>query len=91
MPFNGISIKCAISDWQTTRDHKQALCNYLAQLDGQDVNDLFYEPVLAEVEHPMLGDMIMQYTVVIKPAANMLHNRGTLCKIKYGMDKDILY
>lgn len=44
---------------------KQALRNYLAQLDGQDVNDL-YELVLAEVEHPML-DMIMHILVVIKP------------------------
>ncbi|EJS89032.1 global DNA-binding transcriptional dual regulator Fis, partial [Pasteurella multocida subsp. multocida str. Anand1_cattle] len=39
---------------------KQALRNYLSQLDGQDVNEL-YELVLAEVEHPML-DMVMQYT-----------------------------
>lgn len=59
---------------------KQALRNYLAQLEGQDVNDL-YELVLAEVEHPML-DMIMQYTRGNQTrAANMLGiNRGTLRK-----------
>ena len=68
---------------------KQALRNYLAQLDGQDVNDL-YELVLAEVEHPML-DMIMQYTRGNQTrAANMLGiNRGTLRKklkkIRYGI------
>ena len=70
---------------------KQALRNYLAQLDGQDVNDL-YELVLAEVEHPML-DMIMQYTRGNQTrAANMLGiNRGTLRKkiekIRYGLIK----
>lgn len=66
---------------------KQAIRNYLAQLDGQDVNDL-YELVLAEVEHPML-DMVMQYTRGNQTrAANMLGiNRGTLRKKlkKYGM------
>ena len=66
---------------------KFAIKNYLLQLDGQDVNDL-YELVLAEVEHPML-DMIMQYTRGNQTrAANMLGiNRGTLRKKlkKYGM------
>ncbi|MBF0751469.1 MULTISPECIES: DNA-binding transcriptional regulator Fis [unclassified Pasteurella] len=66
---------------------KQALRNYLSQLDGQDVNDL-YELVLSEVEHPML-DMVMQYTRGNQTrAANMLGiNRGTLRKKlkKYGM------
>lgn len=66
---------------------KQALKNYLAQLNGQDVNDL-YELVLSEVEHPML-DMVMQYTRGNQTrAANMLGiNRGTLRKKlkKYGM------
>ena len=65
----------------------QALKNYLSQLDGQDVNDL-YELVLAEVEHPML-DMVMQYTRGNQTrAATMLGiNRGTLRKKlkKYGM------
>ena len=57
---------------------KQALKNYLAQLNGQDVNDL-YELVLSEVEHPML-DMVMQYTRGNQTrAANMLGiKRGTL-------------
>ncbi|MDG6897118.1 Fis family transcriptional regulator [Actinobacillus delphinicola] len=66
---------------------KIAVKNYLAQLDGQDVDDL-YELVLSEVEHPML-DMIMQYTRGNQTrAANMLGiNRGTLRKKlkKYGM------
>lgn len=66
---------------------KQALRNYLSQLNGQDVNDL-YEIVLAEVEHPML-DMVMQYTRGNQTrAATMLGiNRGTLRKKlkKYGM------
>lgn len=66
---------------------KFAIKNYLVQLDGQDVNDL-YELVLAEVEHPML-DMVMQYTRGNQTrAANMLGmNRGTLRKKlkKYGM------
>lgn len=66
---------------------KQALKNYLAQLNGQHVNDL-YELVLAEVEQPML-DMIMQYTRGNQTrAATMLGiNRGTLRKKlkKYGM------
>lgn len=66
---------------------KQALKNYLAQLNGQDVNDL-YELVLSEVEHPML-DMVMQYTRGNQTrAANLLGiNRGTLRKKlkKYGM------
>lgn len=66
---------------------KQALRNYLSQLNGQDVNDL-YELVLSEVEHPML-DMVMQYTRGNQTrAANLLGiNRGTLRKKlkKYGM------
>lgn len=66
---------------------KQALKNYLAQLNGQDVDDL-YELVLSEVEQPML-DMVMQYTRGNQTrAANMLGiNRGTLRKKlkKYGM------
>ena len=66
---------------------KLSIKNYLLQLDGQDVNDL-YELVLAEVEHPML-DMVMQYTRGNQTrAANMLGiNRGTLRKKlkQYGM------
>ncbi|WP_202881821.1 DNA-binding transcriptional regulator Fis [Arsenophonus endosymbiont of Aphis craccivora] len=66
---------------------KQALKNYFAQLNNQDVNDL-YELVLAEVEKPLL-DMVMQYTRGNQTrAALMLSiNRGTLRKKlkKYGM------
>ena len=62
---------------------KQALKNYFAQLNGQDVNDL-YELVLAEVEQPLL-DMVMQQT---RAALMMGINRGTLRKKlkKYGMN-----
>lgn len=67
---------------------KQALKNYFAQLNNQDVNDL-YELVLAEVEKPLL-DMVMQYTRGNQTrAALMLSiNRGTLRKKlkKYGMN-----
>lgn len=66
---------------------KQALKNYLAQLDGEDPTDL-YNLVLAEVEHPFL-DMVMQYTRGNQTrAAKMLGlNRGTLRKKlkQYGM------
>lgn len=66
---------------------KQALRNYLSQLDGQDVSEL-YELVLAEVEHPML-DMVMQYTGGNQTRAALMLgiNRGTLRKKlkKYGM------
>lgn len=59
---------------------KLAVKNYLAQLDGQDVENL-YELVLAEVEDPML-DIVMQYTRGNQTrAATMLGiNRGTLRK-----------
>lgn len=59
---------------------KLAVKNYLAQLDGQDVENL-YELILAEVEDPML-DIIMQYTRGNQTrAATMLGiNRGTLRK-----------
>ena len=63
-PAEALTVSVLNSQSQVTnkplRDSvKQALRNYLSQLDGQDVNDL-YELVLAEVEHPML-DMIMHY------------------------------
>ncbi|MDO4626737.1 MAG: DNA-binding transcriptional regulator Fis [Pasteurellaceae bacterium] len=65
---------------------KQAVKNYLAQLDGEDAQDL-YELVLAEVEDPML-DVIMMHTRGNQTrAATMLGiNRGTLRKKlkKYG-------
>lgn len=67
---------------------KLALKNYLAQLNGQEVTEL-YELVLAEVEQPLL-DTIMQYTRGNQTrAANMMGiNRGTLRKKlkKYGMN-----
>ncbi|MGQ0286445.1 DNA-binding transcriptional regulator Fis [Pasteurellaceae bacterium 22721_9_1] len=66
---------------------KRALKNYLVQLDGQDVNDL-YELVLAEVEQPML-DMVMQHTRGNQTRAALMLgiNRGTLRKKlkQYGM------
>lgn len=91
-PAEALTVSVLNSQSQVTnkplRDSvKQALRNYLSQLDGQDVNDL-YELVLTEVEHPML-DMIMQYTRGNQTrAATMLGiNRGTLRKKlkKYGM------
>ena len=67
---------------------KQALKNYFAQLNGQDVNDL-YELVLAEAEQPLL-DMVMQYTRGNQTRAALMMgiNRGTLRKKlkKYGMN-----
>lgn len=66
---------------------KQALKNYLAQLEGEDPTNL-YDLVLAEIEQPFL-DMVMQYTRGNQTrAANMLGiNRGTLRKKlkQYGM------
>ena len=91
-PAEALTVSVLNSQSQVTnkplRDSvKQALKNYLSQLDGQDVNDL-YELVLAEVENPML-DMVMQYTRGNQTrAATMLGiNRGTLRKKlnKYGM------
>lgn len=48
---------------------KQALRNYLSQLNGEDPTEL-YELVLSEIEHPML-DMVMQYTPVTKPVRRL--------------------
>lgn len=66
---------------------KQAVRNYLAQLNGEEPTEL-YELVLSEIEHPML-DIVMQYTRGNQTrAATMLGiNRGTLRKKlkKYGM------
>ncbi len=70
---------------------KASLKNYLAQLNGQEVDDL-YELVLAEVEQPLL-DTIMQYTRgnQTRAATMMGINRGTLRKKlkKYGMNQDL--
>jgi Fis family transcriptional regulator len=58
----------------------QSLTNYLAQLDGAPVSDV-YQLVLSEVEAPLL-EQIMRYTRNNQTkASNMLGlNRGTLRK-----------
>ncbi|MGB1263873.1 MAG: DNA-binding transcriptional regulator Fis, partial [Cognaticolwellia sp.] len=62
--------------------------NYLSQLNGNDVDDM-YDLVLSEIEAPMLEE-VMQYTRGNQTrAANLLGiNRGTLRKKlkKYGMN-----
>ncbi|WDE04730.1 DNA-binding transcriptional regulator Fis [Thalassomonas viridans] len=67
---------------------KVAIKNYLSQLNGNDVDDM-YELVLSEIEAPMLEE-VMQYTRGNQTrAANLLGiNRGTLRKKlkKYGMN-----
>jgi len=67
---------------------KIAIKNYLSQLNGNDVDDM-YELVLSEIEAPMLEE-VMQYTRGNQTrAANLLGiNRGTLRKKlkKYGMN-----
>ncbi len=66
---------------------QKALANYLQQLNGQDVNDL-YELVLSELERPLLEE-VMKYTRGNQTrAANLMGiNRGTLRKKlkQYGM------
>ncbi len=67
---------------------RQALQNYFAQIDSQDVTEL-YEMVLSEVEAPMLDVVMMHTRGNQTKAANMLGiNRGTLRKKlkKYGMN-----
>ncbi|QOL26159.1 DNA-binding transcriptional regulator Fis [Thalassotalea sp. LPB0316] len=67
---------------------KMAISNYLSQLNGNDVDDM-YELVLSEIEAPMLEE-VMKYTRGNQTrAANLLGiNRGTLRKKlkKYGMN-----
>ncbi|GGB18016.1 DNA-binding transcriptional regulator Fis [Agarivorans gilvus] len=67
---------------------EQALRNYFAQLNGEDVSEL-YELVLSEVEAPLL-DVVMQYTRGNQTRASIMLgiNRGTLRKKlkKYGMN-----
>lgn len=67
---------------------KQSVNNYLSQLDGQDVEDL-YEMVLSEIEAPLLEE-VMTYTRGNQTRAAILLgiNRGTLRKKlkKYGMN-----
>ena len=66
---------------------QKAVANYLQQLNGQDVNDL-YELVLSELEQPLLEE-VMKYTRGNQTrAANLMGiNRGTLRKKlkQYGM------
>lgn len=66
---------------------QKAVANYLQQLNGQDVNDL-YELVLSELEKPLLEE-VMKYTRGNQTrAANLMGiNRGTLRKKlkQYGM------
>ena len=67
---------------------KRAIQNYLKQLDGEDVKDV-YEQVLSELEAPLL-DEVMTYTRGNQTRAAILLgiNRGTLRKKlkKYGMN-----
>ncbi len=67
---------------------KVAIKNYLSQLNGNDVDDM-YDLVLSEIEAPMLEE-VMQYTRGNQTrAANLLGiNRGTFRKKlnKYGMN-----
>ncbi len=66
---------------------QKAVANYLQQLNGQEVNDL-YELVLSELERPLLEE-VMKYTRGNQTrAANLMGiNRGTLRKKlkQYGM------
>ena len=66
---------------------QKAVANYLQQLNGQGVNDL-YELVLSELEKPLLEE-VMKYTRGNQTrAANLMGiNRGTLRKKlkQYGM------
>jgi|SRR5690606_25837667 len=59
---------------------EQALRNYFAHLDGQDVSDV-YNLVLSEVEAPLL-ETVMQYVKGNQTKASELLglNRGTLRK-----------
>ncbi|WP_371358859.1 DNA-binding transcriptional regulator Fis [Salmonella enterica] len=88
LAFNASFLPVVGSDSPSLDSVKQALKNYFAQLNGQDVNDL-YELVLAEVEQPLL-DMVMQYTRGNQTRAALMMgiNRGTLRKKlkKYGMN-----
>lgn len=65
-PAEALTVSVLNSQSQVTnkplRDSvKQALRNYLSQLEPVRMSTDLYELVLAEVEHPML-DMVMQYT-----------------------------
>ncbi|QCI24455.1 DNA-binding transcriptional regulator Fis [Buchnera aphidicola (Muscaphis stroyani)] len=66
---------------------KKSIKNYLLQLDGRNINNL-YELALSELEKPLL-DMIMQFTRGNQTKASLMMgiNRSTLRKKlkKYGM------
>ncbi|RUO24094.1 DNA-binding transcriptional regulator Fis [Aliidiomarina minuta] len=67
---------------------KQALNNFLTQLEGEDPQEL-YELVLSEVEAPLLEEVMTFTRGNQTRAATMLGiNRGTLRKKlkKYGMN-----
>jgi len=73
---------------QTLRDRvEKALKNYLSELDGQPVTDI-YEMLLSEVEAPLL-ETVMIYTRGNQSEASIMLglNRGTLRKKlkKYGL------
>ena len=66
---------------------KIAISNYLSQLNGNDVDDM-YDLVLSEIEAPMLEEVMMYTRGNQTRAANLLGiNRGTLRKKlkKYGI------
>jgi Fis family transcriptional regulator len=66
---------------QTLRDHvEQAMRNYFANLDGEQVTDV-YNMVLAEIEGPLL-DVVLEYTRGNQTRASEILglNRGTLRK-----------
>ena len=66
---------------------KIAISNYLSQLNGNDVDNM-YDLVLSEIEAPMLEEVMMYTRGNQTRAANLLGiNRGTLRKKlkKYGM------
>lgn len=67
---------------------KIAIHNYLSQLNGNDVDNM-YDLVLSEIEAPMLEEVMMYTRGNQTRAANLLGiNRGTLRKKlkKYGMN-----
>ena len=66
---------------------QKAVANYLQQLNGQDVDDL-YELVLSELEKPLLEEVMKYPRGNQTRAANLMGiNRGTLRKKlkQYGM------
>ncbi|WP_199610613.1 DNA-binding transcriptional regulator Fis [Flocculibacter collagenilyticus] len=67
---------------------QKAVANYLQQLNGQDVEDV-YDLVLSELEAPLLEE-VMKYTRGNQTRASILLgiNRGTLRKKlkRYGMN-----